>query len=1013
MKPARLLAALLLPALTAEVAMAAPRVVLDQSAKGNHALAFAAEELARAAGGAVGYDTAAGMCDIVIGRKSAAMLALMASRALPTPRFLRQEGFEICRVGGVVAVLGADDRGDIYGALWLAERVRLNPGHLKRPDCVREPALKYRELTDGHAYLRPPSRGYEGWLQECLKLGINTIQHSGASPEEAKLAKAYGLWYMGGTAPFSNLPIDDIIARYGAEVSESPGQLCPLKPRVWDEHRAHVRAMLKAYPEIDFVRASMGDLPEDFHVYDCHGPECAKTRKAEGLLRACQATADVVVGEFGKTFFISSWGNPPERYPLNLPTDYAYIMGGLPREGIVSTVNNTEHDFYLNSPINPLIGQTDRPQDLYFEVTTEYAGAGFLPVYIGPQIRERLAYACRTGHAFGVTGRLWEGVGLWTRDVLWTRANLYAIYRAAWEPEGDPRGWARDWAALTFGRDGAKEMADVLMMSEELARRTFWVAGFSGEKGPAYAITRRNVITDGTHYIRWAKHPHLEAYRRCAMPGKFRAALKMTSGALQLRDRMLERWRAAKSKLRDTQLAAACDRDFQHFSAVVDVLIAYQRALLHWCHTQDPGLSRDERCRSERDAVRFARATQNAWQHYLARYDLYRDGGMTEMLGVYLRDCAAIATPAPGVAVEPGETARLRVIVRNNAWPAGLKGQVRASLPKGWAGDREHPVGLAYGECGEVVLPVSPPAQTPEGDVQMPLVLVDEKGRTLEVATAFVKVLRLGTNGIGQEARTPHTDVSILPPVGAAVAASGKEPGARTEVVHAVSRPPAVCPRAARPPVIDGVLESGEWPPDRVGWAPCPVRVDASAKDNTYAVTARWAWDDRCLYVAFEVADDLETPLGIRDTIYRSDRVHLVLDLDGDRRDDYEVAFVRALDAFLAWPITVDGVFTSTQVAYRAKVAESAHDLTVAAKPLRGGTGRVIEAAIPWSWLGGYRPAVGRVAGVSVQGGDVDVGKGFRAAVQWPSRTLLPDGPYLTWGRVDKPTLFADLVFTR
>jgi hypothetical protein len=53
------------------------------------------------------------------------------------------------------------------------------------------------------------------------------------------------------------------------------------------------------------------------------------------------------------------------------------------------------------------------------------------------------------------------------------------------------------------------------------------------------------------------------------------------------------------------------------------------------------------------------------------------------------------------------------------------------------------------------------------------------------------------------------------------------------------------------------------------------------------------------------------------------------------------------------------------------------------------------------------------VAGISVQGGDVDAPKGLRAAVQWPSRAQVPDGPYLDWGRVDKPTPFADLVFVR
>jgi hypothetical protein len=276
---------------------------------------------------------------------------------------------------------------------------------------------------------------------------------------------------------------------------------------------------------------------------------------------------------------------------------------------------------------------------------------------------------------------------------------------------------------------------------------------------------------------------------------------------------------------------------------------------------------------------------------------------------------------------------------------------------------------------------------------------VDRRGRTLEQTTVRAKVI----------ATTPHLDSAK--PLGLAVAPPllSKERGKGGEV----SRPATVCPRIARPPVIDGALAPGEWPADRDGWAACPVRLEASAKGNAYAIAARWAWDDRALYIAFEVADEVQTPLGVRDTIYRADREHIVLDLDGDRRDDYEIAFVRAPDAFLAWPVTVNGVFTSTQVAYRAKVARSARGIAVACGPRRGGPGRVIEAAIPWAWLGGYRPVAGRVAGVAVVGGDVDVPGGLRAAVQWPTRAQVPDGPYLNWGRVDKPTPFADLVFGR
>jgi hypothetical protein len=338
---------------------------------------------------------------------------------------------------------------------------------------------------------------------------------------------------------------------------------------------------------------------------------------------------------------------------------------------------------------------------------------------------------------------------------------------------------------------------------------------------------------------------------------------------------------------------------------------------------------------------------------------------------------------------------------------------VRATLPAGWSGDRERPIDVAFGEQGDVSLFVSPAAESAEGDVQVPVELVDRSGRTLDKAVLWAKIMRVGNDPSDERARAPGAGQSLeAARATSAGAPPGTAPGKASEAILPTSHPTTVCRRVSKPPEVDGVLESGEWPPDRVGSGASPVRLEASTKDNVCVAASRWAWDDDCLYFACEVADDLEVPLGIRDTLYRSDRAHLVLDLDGDRRDDYEIAFVRAADGFLTWPITVGGVFTSTQVAYQRKVLESARGLVAAAGPLRGTAGRVIEAAIPWSWLGGYPPAVGRVAGVAVQVGDVDPRKGLRALVQWPSRSPLPDGPYLSWGRVDKPTAFADLVFT-
>jgi hypothetical protein len=963
------------------------RIVLDPAVENDRAYRFAAAELAKVCRLEIAFGSEARDGDIAIGGASSAVKGLLDSGRLSLPERMKADGFAIRQLGSITVVAGADARGDLYGALWLAERTRLDGKAPRTLECVREPAVAIREYVDGQGRAEPPGRGFEGWFQECLRLGINTIPVYSFSREYVQAAKAYRMNLMAGTSPFSNLPVDDLIAKYGDQVSEDGARLCPLKPKVWDAHREQLRELLRKYPEIDFVRASMGDLPEDYHVWDgCRGPSCQKVSKAEGLLRACQATWDVVVGEFDKTFFISSWGNPPETYPLNVPSDYRYIMEHLPDRGIISTVNNTQHDFYLISPYNPIIGMTDRPKDIYFQVTTEYAGAGFVPVYIGPMIRERLARALETGLTVGVTGRLWEGVGLWTRDVLWTRANMYALYRAAWEPRGDAWEWARDWAALTFGPGGAEELAEALCLSEEVARRAFWVHGFTGEKGPAYAITRRNIITDGTHYIRWAKMPHLTAYRQCQMRGKVQEALSSTQEVVLLRDRMMKRWSAASEKMRDAKLRSACERDFEHLQAVVGVLSAYQRALLNWCHFQDEGISTEERCRAAHDAALYARNSVAQWWQYRSRFDLYRDSGMTEMVGVYLRDCAALSARPHVVAVQPGKTAKLTLSVFNNR-SEGLAGTIQLGLPKGWTATGKRGVSLSSGERKDVALTVTVPSGATQGDAIVTAVLVSGLGGEIERATVRVKVIALAGR----------------------VSRAGKP-----------ARPTTICPRASKAPAIDGVIAPGEWAADAAAWVDYPFRQDASGDKNIFAVNARWMWDDKFFYVAMDISDDALQPLGIRGTVYRADREKVTFDLDGDRRDDYDIMFVDFADGPVAWPLTVDGVLTSSNMANRARVEPLGRGIIAAqGKPAvglagkrPGGPGRVLEAAIPWSFLGGFKPELGKVIGFAVDCGDADSAGRLRAFLQWPGRPAEPEGPYLSWGQVDKPTLFADLVFT-
>jgi hypothetical protein len=959
------------------------RVLLDPAVETDPAYRFAADELAKVSGLPVAFGTEAREGDIAIGASSPAVRALVDSGQLSLPQTAKADGYAIRQLGSVTVVAGANTRGDLYGALWLAERARLNSDALRSLECVREPAFALRNFNDGHGHREPPGRGMDGWFQECLKYGMNTDTPI-LTLSTLRLAKAYHLEVQTGTGPFACLPVDDLIAKYGDLVTESPGQLCPLKPKVWEIYREQLRELLRSHPEVDFVRASLSDFFEEYHVYDCRGPNCQNLPDREALRLALQAAWDVVVGEFHKTFIISSWGNPPETYPLNVPADYRYIMGGLPDHGIISLVNNTQHDFYLTSPFNPVIGIVSRPQGMMFEVTPEYAGAGFFPVYIGPMIRERVARFNDMALGALIEGRLWEGEELWTRDVLWTRANMYALFRASWEPNGDPWEWARDWAALTFGSEGSAELADALCLTEELARRTFWVHGYSGKKAHAYAITHRNVITDGTHYFRWASLPHLTAYRQNQMRGKLREALASLDCALDLRRRMMDRWRAARALMPHTQLREACDRDFEHFSALVDVLNPYQRAMLLWAHAKDEGISTEEGCWASRESVRYARQTMGAWKRYRSRFNLYLDSGMTEMLDIYVRDCGVLSARSNVIAAQPGKPTRLEVSIFNNSAPQGLLAEVSLRLPKQWtASPSRRRARVAYGQRKAVAFEVAPPAAAPQGDAQ------------IEASLAALNGVRAGR---GQTENTSIRAKVVGP--GGTIGASGK-----------TIWPTTICPRAGKAPNINGAIEPGEWPGAAPAWVTYPLERNASTKNNIYALSARWMWDERYFYVLAAVTDEVFQPEAIRGSVNAADTIGAAFDLDGDRRDDYEIIFVKFADAFVAWPLTFVGVLTSSNLANRPRVEPIGRGIELAPKERPGG--RVIEAAIPWSLLGGFKPQVGAAIGFAVKCNDADTPGRLRASIQWPPARTQPTGPFGSWAEIEKPTPFADLIFTK
>ena len=168
-------------------------------------------------------------------------------------------------------------------------------------------------------------------------------------------------------------------------------------------------------------------------------------------------------------------------------------------------------------------------------------------------------------------------------------------------------------------------------------------------------------------------------------------------------------------------------------------------------------------------------------------------------------------------------------------------------------------------------------------------------------------------------------------------------PAPRTEI------PTLRAPRASAPPVIDGQLDDPMW--SQAARTERFVRTMSGAPGEPEA-SARVAWDDDALYVAFEVADPLLRSRfdGHDAHLWEEDVVELMIDPDGDGRRYGELQVSPTNHVFDTWfsarraPAPFGHVAWSSSlrsaVSTEGRVNDGAAD-----------RGWIAEIAIPWAGL--------------------------------------------------------------
>ena len=585
------------------------------------------------------------------------------------------------RERNALTVVGADVRGALYGALWLADRLKVEGRAAFARTDARAPVFRARYLLDGPGTRVPKGSPPETELAFDVTWTCNThtvAGHFGGAPGNVyvdeidprlvddveahrrtvdrnraasrahiDLITEWHLDPLANCSPFYDMPplVDKLIEIYGREVSEDGLTLSQALDKPWEVWQAMQRQYLQAFPRVTGIRSSMGEGPEHLQIWRSHGPKSAALAPAGGMRRFLERAREVIVEECGRELVVSAWGNPPEEYPLNDPASLRMIFRDVAADDKITLLSNEcEHDFYLISPFNDNFGVADVGKGMMFQVQREYQGRGYLPVYVGQRIHDHMSRAAHLGEADAAAARLWWNENFYD-ELCWTRWNLYAWMRACWEPDGDPWEWARDYSVTEFGTPGAELLADVLMMTEDLAARAFYMPGWTGRKRDAYAITHRCVFTDGRHYWRVTPDPHREAYEENHVAGRVPLLRAQIQDTRALNDGVLERASAATEAMADAGQARMVLESFDHLHAVVSILTHYQEALLLWHYKDEPYLTPVAAAEMRSRCAAHARSALDGFVAYRAKYDLYKDGGMVPLLRSYLKALGAEAPP--------------------------------------------------------------------------------------------------------------------------------------------------------------------------------------------------------------------------------------------------------------------------------------------------------------------------------------------------------------------------------
>ena len=486
-----------------------------------------------------------------------------------------EQGYEIITSkttdGKVLIIAGNSVIGNVYGLYWLWDRMRV---YKTIPDIniIRIPALKTRmSLAWGRS---PFGGGSKETMQQALRQSINWVSGApildlvpwNSEPEKSINAenrvKTNELIEYAHSLEMKYFCFANEFTYHPSLLNENNAILSPCDPKFWNALQDKYRKLFTALPNLDGIEVCNDDISGFWDAYrgfdlmhqgeDCDMPYTKRFQTFVNKL------AEVVIDEFDKTYFHFTWGLVAHEQHYSAEV-FREIFNENTRvdDNLYLIPKITAGDRWWHQPYNPTFNQSPQQTLVAFETMNYYEGgsSNIFPTFSGQYFQGGLqtflspenSNVRGAGFLVNPSQKGWD-----TRS-----AYSYVLYRLSWDPNEDINQIAEDFAAINFGNNAAKTMAEIYLMTPVAYKYGLHIEPISYGRFNSFIHMRVNVfpgmgypqIDDGREHMEFLQ----SVYLRCK-PWQNETLDDLDHG-LETAKKMVEKYRTVKSMIADKELA--------------------------------------------------------------------------------------------------------------------------------------------------------------------------------------------------------------------------------------------------------------------------------------------------------------------------------------------------------------------------------------------------------------------------------------------------------------------------